>query len=242
MCGDISFYASELIHAIRGLKEQGTFDTIVDVVGAFGPVIISGIALWISWRGSKNTEAIQKQIATSEERSKIRQLLLEAYSLFVDQELAYLLSRDLMMIRFPEFATLLKEKVDVKSTNMLAALNKVRLILSGNTTFIETKVLKALYDAYMVYEEFTNSVISFVDNGECLKVYNSAMLKLKKEYGDQLTQNVIFSDSEIQAKFINYSNSDTLKKIEETYKKYLVAVNDENFDIHFQNYLKELSN
>ncbi len=240
MCGDFGFYASEIIHAIRGLKEQGTLETFIDVFGAVGPVFMTGIAIWISNRGSKNMEAIQKQIATAEERSLKRKVLLETYSLFLNHEIHFLLREGFLKVPGENYANGLCRQIENRHQKMYEAYNKTKMIVVKNSSNSANDLLKAIKNALDIYSDFSEKAMAFVGNNECQEKYETAIMKLKQEYGDCL-ENDIFKDQEKRTKFLKYTDCDAIKKIEEVYARYLNALRDENFDVYFQKYLNTLS-
>lgn len=238
MCGDLGFYASELIHAIRGLKEQGTFDTIVDVVGAFGPVIISGIALWISWRSSKNTEAIQRQIATAEKRSFKRQKLFEIYSSFL--EINALFDIDKEHIYAPRWAKQLSQKSKGTRIKMAQARNQLNLLLLDETSADAVNLMKAVDAALDAYRKLDKTVRTYIYSSKykiiIAKALSSVTNDSEEDYFSQF-QNV----EEINPLYFKDIDDKVLKEILGLKEKYISAIDDKHFDVYFKNYLNKLS-
>lgn len=231
MCGDFGFYASEIIHAIRGLKEQGTFDTIVDLVGAFGPVIISGIALWISWRSSKNTEAIQKQIATAEERAHQRVVLLDAYSSICDFRVKYYVDEGLY--KLPSVASNICFDLDNKLLEKTNNKNRVRLLLMGDNSDEAKQLLKAIDNAIDFYVKLTTQIKVYVANGDCQRKYNNAMLTIRSKNFD-LTEEDVLKNPLLRQEFMQLTG-DAL--IDQYVREFVESINDDNLDIHFKKYM-----
>ncbi len=232
---NFEFYASEVLRFLEELATPG----LVDWLGAIGPTLISCIALWLSWRGSKNTEAIQKQIATAEGRASLRKVLLEAHSTFFNHDIEFLFREGL--IRIPGAANNLSLRIAERHLNMITALKRVELVTMGDNSDLRRNLLTSIRDALCIYGEFSTSVTNFVGFGECLRVYNDTILCLEKEYGKRLTPEEIIMNYEKMVKFMSYSHCDSIRKMEEICCRYERAVSDDNFNVHFQKYLDNLS-
>lgn len=238
MCGDLGFYASELIHAIRGLKEQGTFDTIVDVVGAFGPVIISGIALWISWRSSKNTDAIQRQIATAEKRSLLRQELVDTFTIFVDETTFDHFDKGYYRIPEVAFKELLEN--NAHRIHLQREKNKVRMLIGGESSVEAKELIFAVENAYEKYELFYYRLERFINSKDYRATIENAKLNIYTKYG-QIPDTQIYWNKDIEELYNKLTDHESYKEIAQLIKAYKESTNDENFDVYFQKYLNTLS-
>lgn len=239
MYGDLGFYASELIHAINQLKDKECWETLISIIGAIGPVLIACIALYISFRSDKNSASVQEKIANSEDRALKRKIVVDAYSLFLNHDISYVVANG--FLRVPSLAYNTNVQITSRRCQMRTAFNKVRLITMGDTSESARNLIVAIKNALTSYEQLDAKVTEFVGNGECSSVYNSAMIKIKSEYKEQFTEFEVFTNLEKRMKFFNYTNCNSIQRISELTAAYISLLSDEQFDFYFKQYLDDLS-
>lgn len=231
----LEFYASEIVGFLKDISEPG----VLDYIEAIAPVCISILALIVSHWGKSNTEAIQKKIATSEDRASKRTILLEVYSEYLNFETITYIEEG--FFRIPNdvrrsWVDLTKKKID-----MNISLNKVKLILMGDKSELSANLISSIRNAFLIYIDLYDAISEFIDNGECDSRYKRAMDILHKKYGLDIEDHILLSNRDVRQEFLSLSNCQKVNDIYGLKEKYLSAISDGSFDINFKKYFDALS-
>lgn len=231
----LEFYASEIVRFLKDISEPG----VLDYIEAIAPVCISVLALIISCWGKSNTEAIQRKIATSEDRASKRAIILEAYSEYLNFETITYIEEG--FFRIPNdvrrsWIDLTKKKID-----MNISLNKVKLILMGDKSELSANLISSIRNVFLIYVDLHSAISEFMANGECDSRYKHAMDILHKKYGTNIEDHILLSNTDVRREFLSLSNCQKVKDIYDLKEKYLSAISDDSFDINFKKYFDMLS-
>lgn len=235
---DFELYFQDLIDTINELKDKSLWENLISIIGVFGPMFISGLALFISIRSEKNTASIQKKISTTEERAFKRQVVLEAYGLFLNHDISFMLKNE--SLRVPNLAKNISLQISSRRFQMLAAFNKVRLITMGDESESAKNLTHAIKNALSSYEQLDDKVSQFVRYGDCTSFYHKALDELRDKYGPSFAETELFNNSMTRSDFVSYTNCDSINEINKSINDYILRISDNEFDVYFKKYIDEL--
>lgn len=237
MCLSLDCYALEIIQVLKDISEPG----YIDYIGAIAPALTSILALIISIQGKRNTDVIQKKIASSEERVFRRRLILELYDAFTNQKVAYYINEGVFLLLDESSKISTCIEFESQLLNLCRNKNKLKLItLKENSTEVQD-LLNSVNNAFEIYCNFRNKLVGFLVNGGIKMQYLETVKKLEKIYNQKLSDMEIFSNQEKRLAYLAYMNkSEAVQDIRKLWNDYQQAVSDEKFDIFFKNYLDRL--
>lgn len=230
-------YAPEIIKLLKEIAEPGC----LEYFSAIAPVAISLLALLFSFLGKKNTDTIQKKIASSEDRAFQRKIIFDLYDAFSNQETIYCISEGLFL------TPLASAKVATVFENHLLELyknrNRLTLITLKDKSKETRDLINSIDNALQIYSKLRNKLIAFLVNGEQQSQYQRSLKKLASQYPNNFNENEIYSDPEKRSKFALYmSESESVKDIFKLQKDYVQATSSEKFDQQIKQLLDKLSN
>lgn len=233
----LDYYALEIIKLLKEISKPG----YIEYISAITPSLISLLALFISWLGKKNTDAIQKKIASSEERAFRRKIIFDLYDTFMNQETVYCINESLFL------SPLASTKVATAFENHLLELyknrNRLALITLEDKSKESRDLINSTNRALKIYTSLRNKLIEFLVNGELKNQYEHSIKKLTEYYQNNFNENEIYSNQEKRSRFVQYmSESKTVKDILKLQEDYIQATSSENLDHQIKQFLDKLSN
>lgn len=230
MCA-LEFYMSDIARFLRDISEPEWFEYLSSIA----PVIISILALFISCWSNKNTEIVQKKIATSENRSFMRQTIIEVYSVLYNVSIKYYIDEGFVFI--PNMACGVCSKLDEDHLKMVARKNKIKLLLMGDKSSEAKDLLIAIDRVYNAYVNLLLAIKIYVANGACILAYRKAVEVILLE-NPGVTECKIFLNPNLRSKFLKLTHNEMIERACREYEK---VFTDEKNEACFKRYLDTLS-
>lgn len=241
----------ELIQKIDELINKISENSVplwLSIIGIFVPILISLLVLWQGYRQNRRNIELQQQITNSEEKlqkeisakeTKVQMHgdFLKIYDDFcIAQSVIGKAKDNIPNIFFnPNIALQWTNDLINANNGVCQAMNRARLLLpTCDKVFLD--VLRTVFEKY---RELTSKVIDYINTGAAEFYRNQTWNKITQTYNIGYGDYMALANNPIACQdFMKlYSNKET-DLLNDMIKELLPLFEYENFDIHFEKYLR----
>lgn len=204
-------------------------------LSSLGPLILTGISVFIACRQHKQNQNLQKQIANRDSANLLRQNILDIYNAYVnglrviDQGIGNVSDVFASPWSLQQWTNELQKACETLSCSY----NQAKLMLN------DAQLLQALKTSFNKFNVLYVCVNHYCNNGLLTATMNNAWAVVSPKYmintGDYVTLSQNIPAMEEFRKMCDNRNTQDIRKLMEEFK---ASMEDEIFDKHFKKYIR----
>lgn len=245
----------EIVQKIEQLTEvvgRNMIPMWITIVGAFGPIIVSLLVVWQSYRQNKknnelqkqienNNELLQKKLSERDEKSQMRGDFLKIYDEFCLAQSILAVARNNIHIIFSNFSNISNmpmqwiNSINQATNAICQAVNRAKLLLPPS----DNDLRKVLEEVYNSYKEIENKATSYYYSGQAMSASESAWCTISPSWKvTKYDYNALQGNPPAYNDYLKLCVNETTKELEIMILKTLSYYSYDRFDRYFEPYLQ----
>lgn len=228
----------EIVQELQKISEillQNQTPVWLTYLSSLGPLILTGISVFIACRQHKQNQNLQKQIANRDYANLLRQNVLEVYNdYFNGLRVVYQAIGNVADV-FASPQTLQQWTYELQKAYeaMSCSYNQAKLMFDDN------QLLQALETSFNKFNDLYDCVDQYYHSGLPIATINNAWATVSSKYmiagGDYVTLSQNLPAMEEFWKLCDNRHTQDIRNLMEAFK---VSMEDETFDKHFKKYIQ----
>lgn len=145
-------------------------------------------------------------------------------------------------ILFPKTAYILISELNVYNKTLMKCNNELRLLTFNDNSKEALNLRSAFSQAKIRYSTFYETLSLYINSEDYPRDINRIEKSVKCTFNITLTEQALVSNSSLRRFYAqNLESTEGIKNVSIALDNLKIALQDENFDIHFHNYLKKIS-
>lgn len=228
----------EIVRELQKISEillQNQTPVWLTYLSSLGPLILTGISVFIACRQHKQNQNLQKQIANRDSANLLRQNVLEVYNAYfnglrvVDQAVGNVVD----VFASPQSLQQWTFELQKAHETMSCSYNQAKLM------FDDVQLLQALETSFNNFNDLYICVNQYYHSGLPIVVMNNAWAAVSLKYminaGDYVT---LSQNIQAMEEFWGLCDNRHIQDIRSLMKTFKVSVEDKTFDEHFKKYIR----
>lgn len=228
----------EIVQELQEISEiilQNQNPVWLTYLSSLGPLILTGISVFIACRQHKQSQVLQKQIANRDSANLLRQNVLEVYNAYfnglrvIDQAVGNVAD----VFASPQSLQQWTNELQKAYETLSCSYNQAKLMLD------DAQLLQALKTSFNKFNDLYICVNGYCHSGLPITTMNSAWISISPKYGingwDYVTLSQNLPAMEEFWKLCDNRHTQDIRALMETFK---ASMEDEIFDKHFKKYIQ----
>lgn len=223
------------LQKISEILQQNQTSVWITYLSSLGPLILTGISVFIAIKQHKQNQALQKQIANRDAANLLRQNVLDVYNVYfnglrvVEQ---YMLS-GVIIFAFRSILQQWMKEFQEAYDALWRTFNQARLMLNDD------QLLQALMRSFHRFSELYSYVNSYWQRGLLLNTMKDAWMVISSKYAIEVENYVTLSQNSSAMKELReLCDNEHTQEINRLMEAFKASMGDETFDKHFKEYIR----
>lgn len=223
------------LQTIAEILSQGQNPVWFTYLTALGPLVLTGISVFIAWIQHKQNQNLQKQIANRDASNLLRQNVLEIYNAYFNGLRVVSLASGNVADVFSSTQSIQLWAKELQSAyeQISCHYNQAKLMLD------DTQLLDVLKSSFDKFNDFYGCVSRYYQSSLPIETINNAWSGISSRYringGDYVT---LSQNSLATEEFLKLCENRQTQDIQRSIDVFRQSLQDENFDDYFKKYIR----
>lgn len=222
------------LQKISGILLQNQSPVWLTYLSALGPLILTGISVFIACRQHCQNQKLQKQIADRDASNLLRQNVLDIYNAYFNVLIVVTRADNVSGI-FSAQQTMIQWMTDFQKAydSLACSYNHAKLMLD------DAQLLQVLNESFRRLNNLYNSVAQYSHSNLPVNVIHDAWAVISPKYAIQINNYDALSQNHIaMEEFWKLCDNRHTQEIRRLMEDFRASMSDENFDKYFKKYIQ----
>lgn len=227
----------EIVQELQKISEvflQNQNPVWLSYLSSLGPLILTGISVFIAYKQHKQNQNLQKQIANRDSANLFRQNVLEIYNAYFNGlRVVYLAIGDVANI-FSTKQSLQQWTYELQKAyeTLSCSYNQAKLM------FDDAQLLQSLKNSFDRFNDLYNRVNQYYNSGLAFSAIEKAWSVIDYEYGIKNSDyGTLLKNITAMEEFLKLCDNRHTQDIRKLMEAFESSMKDENFDKYFKKYI-----